>query len=300
MVRYAAKNVTRSLASVLLLLCCTAAVAPRTPAPVTISAGWTQTRTTIPVTINGQRVTCVLDTGTSAVLVSPYTANAAGLIGRAGTFELAPDGRTYVDRETTISRLSVANLSARNVHVLISSNLYGSQALCGYDFFMRFPTFIDRVRSSVTLFPLARKTAHMRCLVVDIRPRVPLATVEINDTWLTDIVLDSGMANGGALWSGVLQRVQPAPLWNNYYNMPELGDGFRCGASVYVRFARNTASGTMPLCSADTHPDGYNGIIETNLSTVLAMFVDYAHRHICFDLPSRAKSWWRYDPYREP
>ncbi len=39
-----------------------------------------------------------------------------------------------------------------------------------------------------------------------------------------------------------------------------------------------------PICTEPQHPDGYNGIIETNLSTVHAMAVDYGHRRICFDV----------------
>lgn len=246
------------------------------------------------MTIDGQRVSCVLDTGTSAVLVSPYTARVAHLVGRAGTFELAPDGRTYVDRETTIPHLNVADISVRNVHALISSNLYGTQALCGYDFFVRFPTLVDRVHSTVTLFPSPHKTARMHCLVVDIHAKVPLATIEINDTWLSDIVLDSGMAGGGALWSGVLDRLQPPPFESDGYGAPAAMSGsFRCGSSVFVRFAANTASSDMPLCAADAHPDGYNGIVETNLPNVRAMFVNYAQHRVCFDLVPALDPWSR-------
>lgn len=295
------ENVARCIASFLLLLCCSAAVSARASAPITLSAGWLQTRSTIPVNIGGQRVSCVLDTGTSAVLVSPYIARVAHLSGRAGTFELAPDGRTYVDRETTIPRLTVADLSVRDLHALISSNLSGTQALCGYDFFMRFPTLIDRMHSTVTLFPAARTTAHMHCLLVDLRPHVPLATIEINDTWLSGIVLDSGMAGGGALWSGVLDRLQPPPFQSDGYGGPATMRGsFRCGKSVFVRFAANTASSDMPLCTADSHPDGYNGIVETNLPSVHQLFVDYPQHRICFGLPNAIDPWSRYNEYRRP
>lgn len=295
------ENVGRLIASLFVLFCCAAAVAARAAAPITLSAGWLQTRTTIPVSVDGQRVNCVLDTGTSSVLISPYTAHAARLAGRAGTFELAPDGRTYVDRETTIPHLGVADFSVRDVHALISTNLYGTQALCGYDFFMHFPTLIDRMHSSVTLFPSPHKTAHMHCLIVDLRPHVPLATIEINDTWMSGIVLDSGMAGGGALWNGVLDRLQPPPFDSDGYGAPATMRGsFRCGSSVFVRFAANTASSDMPLCTADSHPDGYNGIIETNLPNVHQLFVDYARRRICFDLPNAVDPWSRYNQYRRP
>ena len=40
----------------------------------------------------------------------------------------------------------------------------------------------------------------------------------------------------------------------------------------------------MPICTEPQRPDGYNGIIETNLPTVHAMAVDYPHRRICFDV----------------
>lgn len=285
----------------LVLLCCSTTISARSAAPVTLSAGWLQTRTTIPVSIAGQRVSCVLDTGTSAVLVSPYIARAARLIGRAGTFELAPDGSTHVDRETIIPLLNVADRSVRNVHALISSNLYGTQALCGYDFFMRFPTLIDRVHSSVTLFPSPRKTAHMHCLLVDLRAKVPLATIQINDTWLGGIVLDSGMAGGGALWSGVLDRLHQPPFGSDgYAGPPAMRGDFRCGSSVFVRFAAGTASSDMPLCSAEARPDGYNGIVETNLPNVHQMFVNYSQHRICFDLPAAIDPWSRYNQYRRP
>ena len=71
-------------------------------------------------------------------------AQAARLPGRAGTFEVAPDGRTYVDRQTEIASFGVAGYALRNVPALISSNLTGYSALCGYDFFTHFPTLIDR------------------------------------------------------------------------------------------------------------------------------------------------------------
>jgi hypothetical protein len=56
----------------------------------------------------------------------------------------------------------------------------------------------------------------------------------------------------------------------------------------------------MALCSADSHPDGYNGIIETNLPNVHQMFVDYAQHRICFDLPNAIDPWSRYNQDRRP
>src|SRR6516164_9373278 len=119
---------------------------PPASAAATLASGLNQTRTTIPVTIEGQRASCVLDTGSSAILVSPSLAASARLAGREGTFELAPDGRTYIDRQTQIAHFAVAGYSLHNVPALISTNLTGSTALCGYEFFTHFPTLIERNR----------------------------------------------------------------------------------------------------------------------------------------------------------
>jgi hypothetical protein len=255
-------------------------------APVTLTSGLNATRTTIPVTIGDQRASCVLDTGTSAIIVSPWLAQAAGLAARAGTFEVAPDGRTYVDRQTEIPRFGVAGYAMRNIPALISSNLTGYNALCGYDFFARFTTLIDRDRRVVTLFPPASRLARMRCAPVDLSPHVPLATIEINDTWVSHIVLDSGMAGGGALWDGVRAGLRrPLVASDDYQTMPSaISEGFACGAVASVRYAAGAAQSSMPVCTEPQRPDGYNGIIETNLSTVHAMAVDYPHRRICFDV----------------
>jgi hypothetical protein len=283
---------------------------------MTMQSGLNQTRTTIPVSVNGQRVSCVLDTGTSAIVVSPSTAQAARLAGRAGTFELAPDGRTYVDRQTQIARFSVGSSTLKNVGALISSNLSGDTALCGYDFFTHFPTLIDRDRHLVTLFPASSKLARLRCLTVDLSPHVPLASIEINGTWLNHIVLDSGMAGGGALWEGVRTQLRE-PLWNNnrYAGMaPPLQSGFACGAVASVRYTAGAPISAMPICTEQSRPDGYNGIIETNLSTVHALAVDYPHHRVCMELgvptqvtaagsaPSsdRGPAWSRFNSLRPP
>lgn len=251
-----------------------------------------QTRTTIPVTINGRRTDCVLDTGTSAILVSPQVAQEARLPERAGTFEVAPDGHTYVDRQTEIASFGVAGHSLHDVPGLISSNMGGQSALCGYDFFAHFPTLIDRDRRLVTLFPPASRLARMHCIPVDLAPHVPLATVEINDTWLTHVVLDSGMAGGGALWEGVRTQLhRPLVADANYETMPAaIRQGFACGALASVRFAPGSPASSMPICTEPQRPDGYNGIIETNLPSVHAMAVDYPHRRICFDVGGYSES----------
>lgn len=285
--------------------------------PVVISSGTNATRTTIPVTIDGQRASCVLDTGTSAIIVSPWLAQAAHLATRAGTFELAPDGHTYVDRQTEIARLGVASYAMYDVPALISPNVSGSNALCGYDFFMRFPTLIDRDHRQVTLFPSPSKVARLHCITVDLTPHVPLATIEINDTWLSHIVLDSGMAGGGALWDGVRDQLHRPLLANaGYETMPAaVRQGFACGAVASVRYTPGSPLSSMPICTEPQRPDGYNGIVETNLSTVHAMAVDYAHRRICFDAggysdvampgPSAAQTppqdaWSRFNDLRPP
>jgi hypothetical protein len=284
-------------------------------ASVTLGSGLNATRTTIPVTIEGQRASCVLDTGSSAILVSPALATAARLAGRAGTFEVAPDGRTYVDRQTEIARLGVAGYSLRNVPALISTNLTGYTALCGYDFFTHFPALIDRTHSLVTLFPSSSKLARLRCLPIDLTPHVPLATIEINGSWLSHIVLDSGMAGGGALWDGVRPQLrQPLVASANYETTRSaVRDGLACGAVASIRYAAGAPASSMPICTEAQRPDGYNGIIETNLPTVHAMAVDYPHRRMCFDVaypamtaagslpaPDRGGAWSRFNYLRPP
>ncbi len=284
-------------------------------ASVILAGGSNATRTTIPVTIDGERASCVLDTGTSAVIVSQWLAQAARLPAEAGTFELAPDGRTYVDRQTEIAHFGVGGYSLHDLPALISPNISGDQALCGYDFFARFPTLIDRDRRQVTLFPPASHLARMHCLPVDLKPHVPLATVEINDTWVNHIVLDSGMAGGGALWDGVRSELRRPLVANaDYETMPAgIREGFACGAIAWVRYAAGAPPSSMPVCTEPSRPDGYNGIIETNLPAVHAMAVDYARRRICFDVsgsseaalpapPSSVTSgaWSRFNSLRPP
>jgi hypothetical protein len=294
-----------------------AAVAHRAAASasVIIASGSNSTRTTIPVTIDGERASCVLDTGTSAIIVSPQLAEAARLASRAGTFEVAPDGRTYVDRQTQITHFTVAGYALHDVPALISPNVSGSSALCGYDFFMRFPTLIDRDRRQVTLFPSPSKLKPLHCIAVDLTPRVPLATIEINDTWVSHIVLDSGMAGGGALWDGVRDQLSHPLVANaDYETMPAaVQQGLACGAVASIRYAAGSGLTSMPICTEPQRPDGYNGIIETNLPSVHAMAVDYAHRRICFNVngystvasPVTPKTpwhdaWSRFNYYRPP
>ncbi|MBV8725630.1 MAG: retropepsin-like domain-containing protein [Candidatus Eremiobacteraeota bacterium] len=265
---------------------------PASAAMSSLHSGENQSRTTIPVLIAGRPASCVLDTGSSAMIVSPSFAQAAGLSGGGGTFELAPDGRTYMDRQTHIGRLDVAGHTLRDVPALISPNLHGSDALCGYDFFAHFPTLIDRGRHTVTLFPPSSRLAKMHCLLVDLAPHVPLATVEVNGSWLRHIVLDSGMAGGGALWDGVRSQLhQPLTSDAQYATMPgAMRDGFTCGAVASVRYAAGAPATSMPICTESQRPDGYNGILETNLPSVAAMAVDYPRRRMCFDVSTSSSS----------
>lgn len=282
---------------------------------VTLASESYATRTTIPVTIDGQRASCILDTGTSVILVSQSVAEAAHLSAQAGTFELAPDGRTYVDRQTEIPHFGVAGHALDNVPALISSNLTGYSALCGYDFFAHFPTLIDRDHHEVTLFPTAAQLARMHCVPVDLSPHVPLATVEINDTWLSHVVLDSGMAGGGVLWDGVRSQLRrPLIASANYETMPAAAqEGLACGSMASVRYAAGAPESSMPMCTEPKRPDGYNGMVETNLDSVHAMAVDYPHRRICFDLGGYANvaspayptsggqdAWSRFNSLRPP
>jgi hypothetical protein len=291
------------------------ALPARASASVVLASGFSETRTTIPVTVQGVRTSCVLDTGSSAMLVSPQLARQAGLTSEGGTFEVAPDGHTYADRQTKIARFAVAEYVMRDVPALISSNLGGSSALCGYDFFTRFPSLIDREHREVTLFPSPAKIAHLHCVPVNLEPRVPLATVEINGTWLEDVVLDSGMAGGGALWDGVRSHLrQPLVSNANYFtNRSAINEGFACGASAMVRYAAEAPETEMPICTEPRRPDGYNGIVETNLASVHAMAVDYPHHRICFDVANvavagaesmpatpRSSAWSRFNSLRPP
>lgn len=252
--------------------------------PVTLSSGLNETRPTIPIAINGSRFDCVLDTGTSAIIVSPSVAEMGNLPRQSATSEVSPDGRTHTDFHTTIAHFGVAGYRTRNVAALVSSNLSGADVLCGYDFFARYPTLIDRDRQSVTLFPVASAINRLHCLLVDLAPHVPLATVEINGTWVDHVVLDSGMVGGGALWDGVRERLrEPLVADANYETDPSaVREGLACGASAGVRLVAGAPRSAMPICTESQRPDGYNGILETYLPTIHAMAIDYPHHRICF------------------
>src|SRR5579864_2222165 len=84
--RYAGGNVKATILAALLGLFVglTAAQVARAAGdaahpPVTLASGLDMSRATIPVDLNGHRYACVLDTGTSAMLVSQSVAQSIGL-----------------------------------------------------------------------------------------------------------------------------------------------------------------------------------------------------------------------------
>ncbi len=250
--------------------------------PIVLRAGSDRSRLTIPVEIGGVSAPCVLDTGTSTMLVSPALARFAGLARGPAVDEIAPDGRAYRDRSTHLHHFRVGGIALHGLPALISSKLGGLQALCGYDFFAHIPVLIDRDRQRVTLFPPASAYAQLQCLAVDLSMHVPVGSAVINDTLLPGIVYDSGMIGGGALWRGAAARLaQPVAL--PPASAPA-ASGLHCGAAATAGFTRGGPSVGIDLCLADRRPDGQNGILETNLPTVHAIAVDYPHHRVCFAL----------------
>jgi hypothetical protein len=243
-------------------------------APVTLASGLDMSRATIPVDVNGRRFACVLDTGTSAILVSQSMAQAVGLNAEASVDEVSPDGLRYADHHTHLSRLDVAGFAMRDLPALISSKLRGDTMLCGYDFFAQIPTLIDRDRQAVTLFPTGATFDRMRCLPIDLRSRVPIARLLVDGAWVDDVVLDSGMVGGGAIWNGAVSTLPQAPP----------GAGLACGYGAAIGLFDGLPSNQIALCTSSRRPDGYNGIVETNLPNVHAMAIDYPNRRLCFSL----------------
>jgi clan AA aspartic protease (TIGR02281 family) len=251
-------------------------------APIVLSAGTDHARTTIPVSINGVQVQCVLDTGASTMLLSKETASIAGLTPQYGVDEIAPDGQRYAGHTTRIAEFGVGGVTLHDLAALISSNRSNAQALCGYNFFLHFPTLIDRDRSLVTLFPAEYTLNNMRCLRVDLTTHVPVSTVLINGTPLSNVVLDSGMSGGGILWNGALTKLAH-PL------VPQISAGYQpgqsnlsCGRSAMAAFFADVPAAFVQLCSSATPPAGYDGMLQTNLSTVHQLGIDYAARRVCF------------------
>jgi hypothetical protein len=260
------------------------ALAPAVPAPIAIPSGLDVTRATIAVRIDGRPYTCVLDTGTSTMLVSASVAQDAGLTPEAPVDELAPDGLRYADRHTHLPRFDVAGFTMRDVPALISSKLAGNTVLCGYDFFARIPTLIDRDRAVVTLFPLAAAFDRMRCVPVELTAHVPVATLAFNGARVDDVVLDSGMVGGGAIWNGVADRLPQAltPAVGYRADPRDLHDGLRCGQVATVELFSGAPYNPIALCASTQRPDGYNAIIETNVPTVHQLAIDYPNRRVCF------------------
>jgi hypothetical protein len=243
-------------------------------APVTMASGLDMSRATIPVDVDGHRYACVLDTGTSAMLVSQSVAQSVGLKPEVPIDEIAPDGLRYADWHTHLAQFAVAGYWMHDLPALISSKLAGNTVLCGYDFFAQIPTLIDRDRQLVTLFPTIATLDRMHCMPVDLRPRVPVARVQVNGAWIDNIVLDSGMVGGAAIWNGALRQMPPAPA----------APGFACGFNATIGFLGGSAASSIPMCTSMQPPDGYNGIVETNLPAVHALAIDYPNRRMCFTL----------------
>jgi Aspartyl protease len=251
-------------------------------APLTLPSGLDDTRVTIPVKINGAPYWCVLDTGTSVMLVSESVARAAGLFFGAASDHLAPNGLRYSDYSTRLTSFSAGGYEMHDVPALISSTFAGNTVLCGYDFFAEFPMFIDRGRQLVTLFPTAATFARMHCLSIDLAARVPVAAIGVNGVEVKHVVLDSGMAGGGALYRGVADRLG-LPASAGFFDDVRAGlGGLRCGQDVYVNLYVGAPDTPVYLCETPQPPDGYDGIIQTNLPTVRELAVDYPNRRFCF------------------
>lgn len=239
-------------------------------APVVIGSGVDAGRATIPVQVNGRAERCVVDTGASVMLLSETTARDAGLQFGTPMEEIAPDGRRYADYQTTIADFSAGTFTAHDMPARISSNLPTNVMLCGYDFLSRVPTLIDRDHNQVTLFPASDSVDRMHCSQIDLTPRVPLGSIEVNGTRIHNVVLDSGATGGGVLWSGAGSNLTPAQYQMN------------CGQNARIAFYDGGPVAQLQLCTSMQRPDGYNGVVETNLPTIHQLAIDYPDRRMCF------------------
>jgi hypothetical protein len=239
--------------------------------PVVIGSGLDGTRATIPVQVDGHAERCVVDTGASVMLLSEGTARDAGLQLGMPLQEIAPDGRRYADYQTTISDFTAGNYTAHDMPARISSNLPSDVMLCGYDFLSRVPVLIDRDHSQVTLFPGTDSVNRMHCSPIDLTPRVPLGSIDVNGTKIDNVVLDSGATGGGVLWSGAGSNLMPAQY------------GMNCGQNAGIAFYDGGPVAQLQLCTSPQRPDGYNGLVETNAATIHKMAIDYPNRRLCFD-----------------
>jgi hypothetical protein len=239
-------------------------------APIVIGSGLDATRTTIPVYVDGHAERCVLDTGASVVLLSADTARDADLSFGTALEEVAPDGRRYADYQTTISSLMAGDFVLHDLPARISSNLPRGVMLCGYDFLSRVPALIDRDHNVVTLFPDRKQVDRMHCSPVDLTPRVPLASIDVNGTRVDQVVLDSGMTGGGVLWSGASSSLIPSQY------------GMRCGQQASIGLYDGAPQDQLQLCTSPSRPDGYNGVVQAGLPSVHQMAIDYPNRRLCF------------------
>jgi hypothetical protein len=239
-------------------------------APVVIGSGLDGTRATIPVQVDGRTERCVIDTGASVMLLSADAARDTGLQFGAPLEEIAPDGRRYADYQTTITDFTAGSYTAHGMPARISSNLPSNVILCGYDFLSRVPTLIDRDHNQVTLFPATAAVDRMHCEPVDLTPRVPLGSIDVNGTKIGNVVLDSGATGGGVLWSGAGSNLTPAQY------------GMSCGQNAGIAFYDGGPVAQLQLCTSPQRPDGYNGLVETNLPTVHQIAIDYPNRRMCF------------------
>ncbi|HZY99587.1 MAG TPA: retropepsin-like aspartic protease [Candidatus Baltobacteraceae bacterium] len=235
-----------------------------------IGSGLDGTRATIPVQVDGHTERCVLDTGASVMLLSQDVARDAGLQFGTPLQEIAPDGRRYADYQTTIDTFAAGSFTANNLPARISSNLPSNVMLCGYDFLSRVPTLIDRDHNQVTLFPASGTVDRMHCSPIDLTPRVPLGSIDVNGKRIDNVVLDSGMTGGGVLWGGAGSNLMPAQY------------GMNCGQNAAIAFYDGGPVARTSLCTSGQRPDGYNGVIETNLSNVHQIAIDYPGKRICF------------------
>jgi gag-polyprotein putative aspartyl protease len=239
-------------------------------APVVIGSGLDGTRATIPVQVDGHAERCVVDTGASVMLLSESAARDAGLPFGLPLQEIAPDGRRYADYQTTIGTFTAGGFTANNLPARISSNLPNNVMLCGYDFLSRVPTLIDRDNNQVTLFPASETIDRMHCSPIDLTPRVPLGSINVNGTKIGNVVLDSGMTGGGVLWGGAGSNLIAAQY------------GMNCNQNAGIAFYDGGPVAQLQLCTSVQRPDGYNGVVETNLSNVHQIAIDYPNRRLCF------------------
>lgn len=239
-------------------------------APVVIGSGLDSTRATIPVQIDGRVERCVLDTGASVMLVSEDTARDTGLQFGAPLEEVAPDGRRYADYQTTITDFTAGSYTVHGLPARISSNLPSNVMLCGYDFLSRVPILIDRDSNQVTLFPSTDTVNRMHCEPIDLTPRVPVGSIDVNGTKIANVVLDSGMTGGGVLWAGAGSNLMPPQY------------GMACGQNAGIALYDGGPVAQLQLCTSTQRPDGYNGVLPTTLATVHQIAIDYPNRRICF------------------